>query len=81
MYFVGSPLLIRITFTIIRRGCAAEYCLENPHVHIWGLSRGRIQRETWVWDPMLELTITRTYLIVDSEVQLSTPTMTNADDV
>jgi hypothetical protein len=29
---------------------------------------------------MLELTITSTYLIVDFEVQLSTSTMTNADE-
>ncbi len=32
--------------------------------------RGCIHRETWVWDPMLELTLTSPYLIVDSKVQL-----------
>jgi hypothetical protein len=31
-----------------------------------------------VWDPVLELTITSPYLIVDSEGQLST--LTNADE-
>ncbi len=33
-----------------------------------------------IWDPLPELTITSPYLdIVDSEVHLSIPTMTNAD--
>jgi restriction endonuclease len=33
-----------------------------------------------VRDPILELTMTSPYLIVDSEVQLSTPTTTNAKE-
>ncbi len=33
-----------------------------------------------VWDPLLELTITSPYLIVDSEALRSTPTTTNADE-
>ncbi len=32
------------------------------------------------WDPMLELTLTSPYLIVDSAVQLPTPKTTNADE-
>jgi hypothetical protein len=42
---------------------------------------GCIHRETWgmVWDLMLELTINSPYLIVDSKIQLSTPTTTSAD--
>jgi hypothetical protein len=32
------------------------------------------KRGVWDWDPMLELTKTSPYLIVDSDVQPSTPT-------
>jgi hypothetical protein len=33
-----------------------------------------------VRDPMLELNITSPYVIVDSKIQLSTPTTANADE-
>jgi hypothetical protein len=44
------------------------------------LYRGRIQKEPWVWDPMVELTISSPYLKVDFEIQLSIPTTKNADE-
>jgi hypothetical protein len=45
------------------------------------LCRGRIYKHgVWEWDPILELIITSSYLIVDSHVSLSTPTITIADE-
>jgi hypothetical protein len=38
-----------------------------------------LKEKRGVWDPIVELTITSPYLIVDSEFQLSTPKMMNAD--
>ncbi len=43
-------------------------------------SEAIFKRETLEWDPMLELTLASPYLIVDSKVQPSTPTTTNADE-
>ncbi len=54
--------------------CARDLCNLSGTEAVFTEKRG-------VWDPMLELTITSTFLIVDSEVQLSTTaTTTNADE-
>jgi hypothetical protein len=47
------------------------YCI--PHEAVFKEKRG-------IWNPMLELTITSPYLIVEFKVQPSTPMMRNANE-